>query len=221
MAELGWAGIVLPRGARRRGSRLRGARASCSRSAAARSRADAARSRPCCSARNALLLARATARSRRTCSARSPRARRCSRSRCRKARTTRRTGSPPRAEATADGFKLDRREDRSCSTATSPTQLIVVARTAGAAGERDGLGLFLVPTSARGLAVKRTTMVDSRNAASVALDGVEVDESRRRPRGRRARTLLDAGASTARTIGVAARAARHGDRGLRAHRPRT
>jgi len=55
--------------------------------------------------------------------------------------------------------------------------LIVVARTAGGAGERAGLSLFLVPPDSRGLAIERTRMVDSRNAARVSLDGVEVDGS--------------------------------------------
>src|SRR6202012_3794772 len=43
--------------------------------------------------------------------------------------------------------------------------LIVAARTAGAAGERDGLTLFLVDPKARGIATERTAMVDSHNAA--------------------------------------------------------
>jgi alkylation response protein AidB-like acyl-CoA dehydrogenase len=56
-------------------------------------------------------------------------------------------------------------------------QLIVVARSSGKAGERDGLSLFLVPKSARGLQITRTTMVDGRNSANVELRDVEVDRS--------------------------------------------
>jgi alkylation response protein AidB-like acyl-CoA dehydrogenase len=53
--------------------------------------------------------------------------------------------------------------------------LIVAARTAGAAGERDGLTLFLVDPKAKGMATERTAMVDSHNAARIVFDNVEVD----------------------------------------------
>ena len=53
--------------------------------------------------------------------------------------------------------------------------LIVAARTAGAAGERDGLTLFLVDPKAKGLDVERTAMVDSHNAARIKFDNVEVN----------------------------------------------
>jgi alkylation response protein AidB-like acyl-CoA dehydrogenase len=52
--------------------------------------------------------------------------------------------------------------------------LIVAARTAGSAGERDGLTLFLVDPKAKGLATERTAMVDSHNAARISFDNVEV-----------------------------------------------
>ena len=52
--------------------------------------------------------------------------------------------------------------------------LVVAARTAGAAGERDGLTLFLVDPSTRGVEIERTAMVDSHNAARVRFDSVEV-----------------------------------------------
>ncbi len=54
--------------------------------------------------------------------------------------------------------------------------LIVVARTSGASGDRGGLTALLVPATARGLSVERTIMVDSRNAAAVRLEGVFVPE---------------------------------------------
>jgi alkylation response protein AidB-like acyl-CoA dehydrogenase len=53
--------------------------------------------------------------------------------------------------------------------------LIVAARTAGAAGERDGLTLFLVDQKTKGIAIERTAMVDSHNAARIVFDHVEVD----------------------------------------------
>jgi alkylation response protein AidB-like acyl-CoA dehydrogenase len=52
--------------------------------------------------------------------------------------------------------------------------LIVAARTAGAAGEREGLTLFLVDTKANGIAIERTAMVDSHNAARIVFDNAEV-----------------------------------------------
>jgi len=53
--------------------------------------------------------------------------------------------------------------------------LIVAARTAGAAGEANGLTLFLVNPKAKGIATERTAMVDSHNAARIVFDNVEVD----------------------------------------------
>jgi alkylation response protein AidB-like acyl-CoA dehydrogenase len=53
--------------------------------------------------------------------------------------------------------------------------LIVAARTAGAAGERDGLTLFLVDPGTKGIEIERTAMVDSHNAARIKFDHVEVN----------------------------------------------
>ena len=53
--------------------------------------------------------------------------------------------------------------------------LIVAARTAGSAGERDGLTLFLVDPRANGMKTERTAMVDSHNAARIRFDNVEVN----------------------------------------------
>ena len=53
--------------------------------------------------------------------------------------------------------------------------LIVAARTAGAAGERDGLTLFLVDPKSKGIETERTAMVDSHNAARIEFDNVEVN----------------------------------------------
>ncbi|MGJ4907435.1 acyl-CoA dehydrogenase family protein [Bradyrhizobium sp. HKCCYLS2033] len=52
--------------------------------------------------------------------------------------------------------------------------LLVVGRSAGAPGERDGLTLFLVDPKAKGVVIERTIMVDAHNAARVTLDNVEV-----------------------------------------------
>src|ERR1700675_1219629 len=53
--------------------------------------------------------------------------------------------------------------------------LIVAARTAGAAGERDGLTLFLVDPKSKGIETERTAMVDSHNAARIVFDNVEIN----------------------------------------------
>jgi alkylation response protein AidB-like acyl-CoA dehydrogenase len=52
---------------------------------------------------------------------------------------------------------------------------IVAARTAGAAGERDGLTLFLVDPKTKGVETERTAMVDAHNAARILFDNVEVN----------------------------------------------
>ena len=81
-----------------------------------------------------------------------------------------------RAEAIASGYRLTGKKTFVLDGHVAD-QLVVVARTAGASGERDGLSLFLLPKSARGLTLTRTIMVDGRNAANVTLDGVEVERS--------------------------------------------
>ena len=53
--------------------------------------------------------------------------------------------------------------------------LIVAARTGGAAGEANGLTLFLVDPKAKGVATERTVMVDAHNAARIEFDNVEID----------------------------------------------
>jgi acyl-CoA dehydrogenase len=79
-----------------------------------------------------------------------------------------------KAEASGNGFRL---------TGAKPfvldghvaDRLIVVARTSGADDEKAGITLFLVDPKAAGVGVKRRSMVDSRNAAEVTLDGAQVD----------------------------------------------
>ncbi len=56
-------------------------------------------------------------------------------------------------------------------------QLLVVARSEGRPGEREGLSLFLLDRDAKGVSVTRTLMIDGRNAARVSLAGVEVPAS--------------------------------------------
>ncbi|HUC66461.1 MAG TPA: acyl-CoA dehydrogenase family protein [Stellaceae bacterium] len=54
--------------------------------------------------------------------------------------------------------------------------LVVAARSSGGVDERRGITLFLVPGDAKGVSRLRTAMVDSRNAAIIRLEGVELSE---------------------------------------------
>ena len=73
------------------------------------------------------------------------------------------------------GFRLDG-EKRFVLDGHVADLLIVAARSSGGTSERRGITLFLVPGDAQGLARTRTLMVDSRNAAIIRLDGVELGE---------------------------------------------
>jgi alkylation response protein AidB-like acyl-CoA dehydrogenase len=53
---------------------------------------------------------------------------------------------------------------------------VVVARTSGAPGDRDGLTLLYVPADTPGVRTARLDLVDSRNVAQVHLDGARVDD---------------------------------------------
>ncbi|MDO8862223.1 acyl-CoA dehydrogenase [Haliea sp. E1-2-M8] len=52
--------------------------------------------------------------------------------------------------------------------------LLVVARTTGEPGDREGLSVVLVPRDSVGVDCQRTLMVDSRNAANIRFDNVTV-----------------------------------------------
>jgi len=56
-------------------------------------------------------------------------------------------------------------------------RLIVSARTSGDIGARDGITLFLVHPQASGVTITRSSMVDSRNSAVVELRDVVVEEA--------------------------------------------
>jgi alkylation response protein AidB-like acyl-CoA dehydrogenase len=78
-----------------------------------------------------------------------------------------------RAAASADGWVLD---GSKCLVVDGHVAdlLVVAARSAGAAGDADGLALFLVDPKAEGVAVERTVMVDAHNAARVDFRGVRI-----------------------------------------------
>jgi alkylation response protein AidB-like acyl-CoA dehydrogenase len=52
--------------------------------------------------------------------------------------------------------------------------LVVSARTSGKPGDTDGITLFLVPADAEGLSRHALKLIDSRGAAAIAFDAVEV-----------------------------------------------
>ncbi len=56
----------------------------------------------------------------------------------------------------------------------SADQLIVVARTAGENSDQHGLSLFLVDANTEGVTRTRTKMIDSRNAARITFDNVNL-----------------------------------------------
>ena len=82
-------------------------------------------------------------------------------------------GIAARAERSGDGYALSGAK-KFVLDGHVADQLVVAARTGGKRGDRDGISLFLVPRSAKGVTVTRTKMVDSRNAANVELDNVAV-----------------------------------------------
>ncbi len=77
-----------------------------------------------------------------------------------------------KAEKAGNGFKLSGSKTFVADGHVAD-KLIVAARSAGSAGENEGLTLFLVDAKANGLETERTIMVDSRNAARLEFNGVE------------------------------------------------
>ena len=77
------------------------------------------------------------------------------------------------ASAGGDGYKLNGSKTFVLDGNVAD-KLIVVARTSGDTGDRDGLTLFLVDAGAQGVNVTPTKMVDSRNAANIELSDVSV-----------------------------------------------
>ena len=77
------------------------------------------------------------------------------------------------AEPAGDGFVLNGSKRFVLDGHVADT-LVVVARSAEHGDDRDGLTLFLVDPDTPGVSVTRTWMVDSRNAANIDLVDVEV-----------------------------------------------
>lgn len=77
------------------------------------------------------------------------------------------------AERSGNGFKLNGRKTFVAEGHVAD-MLIVSARTGGSENEAEGITLFLVPRDAAGVTVERKDTVDSRHAADIVLDNVEV-----------------------------------------------
>jgi acyl-CoA dehydrogenase len=84
-------------------------------------------------------------------------------------------GIATKAERSGDGYVLNGSKTFVLD-GNSADKLVVAARTAGNPGDRDGITLFLVDLAAPGVTVNRTRMADSRNAANIELNAVEVDK---------------------------------------------
>jgi acyl-CoA dehydrogenase len=78
-----------------------------------------------------------------------------------------------RAEKAGNGFKLSGSKTFVADGHVAD-KFIVAARTAGSPGDTEGVSLFLVDAKSKGVATERTMMVDSRNAARIKFDGVNV-----------------------------------------------
>lgn len=78
-----------------------------------------------------------------------------------------------KAERTENGFTLNGSKTFVLE-GMSATSFIVVARTSGNAGDTNGISLFVVPADAAGLSQTKLNTVDSRGYANLAFDGVDV-----------------------------------------------
>jgi alkylation response protein AidB-like acyl-CoA dehydrogenase len=78
-----------------------------------------------------------------------------------------------RTERAGGGFRISGRKTFVIDGQMAE-EFIVVARTSGETDDRNGLTLFLVPGDAAGLSRTATNMVDHRDTAHIALDGVTV-----------------------------------------------
>jgi len=78
-----------------------------------------------------------------------------------------------KATAGGGGYVLSGMKTFVCDGHVADT-ILVLARTSGEAGDRQGLSLFAVDKGAAGLIVDRTVMADSRNWAKITFEGVKL-----------------------------------------------
>ena len=77
------------------------------------------------------------------------------------------------AERSGNGFRLTGKKTFVADGHVAD-HLIVAARTAGQPGETEGITLFIIDASSESVSRSKTAMVDSRNAAEIDFNGVEV-----------------------------------------------
>ncbi len=82
-------------------------------------------------------------------------------------------GTATTAEPSGNGFKLNGSKAMVVDGHVAD-MMIVAARTSGEEGDSDGISLFLVDPKTDGVAIERTILVDSRNAARIDLENVEI-----------------------------------------------
>jgi alkylation response protein AidB-like acyl-CoA dehydrogenase len=83
------------------------------------------------------------------------------------------TGVALSAIKNAEGYQLNGHK-QFVLDGHSADKLVVAARTAGQAGEAAGISLFLVDANTAGINRSRTHLIDSRNAANISFDNVQV-----------------------------------------------
>lgn len=81
-------------------------------------------------------------------------------------------GAETKAEKSGDGYRVSGSK-KFVLDGHVADKIVVVARSSGSAGDRDGLTLVLVDRASSGVTVTRTIMADSRNAANIEFDGAE------------------------------------------------
>ncbi|OUS09302.1 hypothetical protein A9Q90_03580 [Gammaproteobacteria bacterium 54_18_T64] len=81
-----------------------------------------------------------------------------------------------RAQPSSNGFCLNG-EKRFVLDGYGAEQLLVVARTSGATGAKEGLSLFLLAPDTPGLTITPLSLLDGRNAALIDFDNVQVQAS--------------------------------------------
>jgi alkylation response protein AidB-like acyl-CoA dehydrogenase len=77
------------------------------------------------------------------------------------------------ATASGQGYILNGSK-RFVGDGSTADRLIVAARSAGDAGDKEGISLFIVDRTATGVEIERTEMVDCRNYANINFNNVEV-----------------------------------------------
>jgi acyl-CoA dehydrogenase len=81
-------------------------------------------------------------------------------------------GAATTAEKSSDGYKVSGSK-KFIIDGHVADKLVVVARSSGNPGDRDGLTLVLVDRESAGVEVTRTIMADSRNAANIEFSGAQ------------------------------------------------